>query len=246
MATTNVKKFVDSQGVSHLWQKIQEALDRKANLADIQPYDDTALAARVSANEATINTLTGTGAGSIADTAASAASAAIAAVVNNAPAAFDTLKELADWVANEGGEDGANMTAAEIIAKLNQINSDLANKLESADLANYLTHSDITAQDIADWNTAVTKAHVHENADLLDSLSATTGTWHKHSNQTVLDAITAEKVAAWDALENCDCEALTNDEIDAAIANANRDPNTLETENGEPIETENGDPLQVE
>ena len=54
--------------------------------------------------------------------------------------------------------------------------------------------------------TAIGKAHVHDNKSVLDGITATQVTdWddavakeHEHGNKTVLDGITAEKVSAWD------------------------------------------------
>lgn len=60
-------------------------------------YDDTALAARVTANENAITTLNGSGEGSVSKAVADG----IASVVASAPADFDTLKEVADWIAND-------------------------------------------------------------------------------------------------------------------------------------------------
>lgn len=56
-----------------------------------------ALEGRVSANEEAIEVINGEGEGSIKK----AASDAIAAVVASAPQDFDTLKEVADWIAND-------------------------------------------------------------------------------------------------------------------------------------------------
>ena len=64
-------------------------------------YDDTALSGRVTANEKAIETLNGTGAGSVSKTVADA----IAAIVAEAPESFDTLKEIADWI--DGHEQDA-------------------------------------------------------------------------------------------------------------------------------------------
>jgi len=66
-------------------------------------YDDTALAQRVSANEADITVLNGTGDGSVAKQV----SDAVAAVVANAPGDFDTLKEIADWITNHADSAAA-------------------------------------------------------------------------------------------------------------------------------------------
>ena len=57
--------------------------------------------------------------------------------------------------------------------------------------------------------TAIGKAHVHDNASVLDGITAQQVTdWddavakeHVHDNATVLDGISATKVAAWDAAE---------------------------------------------
>ena len=79
-------------------------VDEKAAAAT---YDDTALAARVTANEGAITTLNGTGAGSVAKTVDDA----IAAVVASAPEDFDTLKEMSDWIAGHE-DDAATMNSA--------------------------------------------------------------------------------------------------------------------------------------
>ena len=59
-------------------------------------YDDTALSARVTANETAITTLNGTGEGSVDKKVADK----IAEVVASAPADFDTLKEISDWISS--------------------------------------------------------------------------------------------------------------------------------------------------
>lgn len=79
-------------------------VDEKAAAAT---YDDTALAARVTANEGAITTLNGTGAGSVTKTVDDA----IAAVVASAPEDFDTLKEMSDWIAGHE-DDAAAMNSA--------------------------------------------------------------------------------------------------------------------------------------
>lgn len=79
-------------------------VDEKATAAT---YDDTALAARVTATEGAITTLNGTGAGSVTKTVDDA----IAAVVASAPEDFDTLKEMSDWIAGHE-EDASAMNSA--------------------------------------------------------------------------------------------------------------------------------------
>jgi len=72
-------------------------------------YDDTALTARVAANEGAISTLNGdaTTAGSVTKQV----NDAIAAVVAEAPESFDTLKEMSDWIADHT-EDASAMNSA--------------------------------------------------------------------------------------------------------------------------------------
>lgn len=62
-------------------------------------YDDTALAARVSANETAIATLNGTA--SAAGSVAYQVAQAVAGIVAGADASYDTLKEIADWILSD-------------------------------------------------------------------------------------------------------------------------------------------------
>ena len=62
----------------------------------------TGLVARVSATENAINTLNGDA--STSGSVLSTVNAQIANVVNNAPEAFDTLKEIADWIGNNSDD----------------------------------------------------------------------------------------------------------------------------------------------
>lgn len=63
-------------------------------------YDDTALKGRVSANEAALQKLNGTGEGSVSKSVADA----VAAIVNGAPEAYDTLKEISDWISGHASD----------------------------------------------------------------------------------------------------------------------------------------------
>ena len=70
-------------------------------------YDDTALTSRVAANEKAIETLNGTGEGSVNKTVADA----IATIVAEAPESFDTLKEIADWISGHE-QDATGMNSS--------------------------------------------------------------------------------------------------------------------------------------
>ena len=77
-----------------------------------EKYDDTEIKNRIAANEETIKSLSGDGAGSVKETVANA----IAEVINGAPEDFDTLKEVADWIKND------TTGAAKIQNDINELN----------------------------------------------------------------------------------------------------------------------------
>lgn len=81
--------------------------EEKEKLKGLENYDDTALSKRVSDNEEAIDTLNGTGPGSVSKTVADA----IAQVVADAPEDFDTLKEISDWISGHS-DDAAAMNSA--------------------------------------------------------------------------------------------------------------------------------------
>lgn len=78
--------------------------------ADSKVYDDAAVKADIKKNTDAISTLNGTGEGSVTKAVADG----IAKVVADAPEDFDTLKEIADWIANDttGSAKMANDIAA--------------------------------------------------------------------------------------------------------------------------------------
>lgn len=110
---------------------IQEAVQAGA-------YNDSALKADVAKNTAAINTLNGTGDGSVKK----AVSDAVAALVNGAPEAYDTLKEISDWITSHAS-DAAGMnsqinTNKEDIAKLKTLIGTLPETATSKDIVGYI------------------------------------------------------------------------------------------------------------
>ena len=117
-------------------------------------YDDSALKSSVAANTAAISTLNGTGAGSVKK----AVSDAVAQIVNGAPEAYDTLKEISDWISSHAS-DAAGMnsqitTNKEDISKLKTLIGTLPNtatskaiekKLPTLEAADKKNAGDITA-----------------------------------------------------------------------------------------------------
>ena len=80
-------------------------------------YDDTALAGRVSANDTAIATLNGTGEGSVSKQVADA----VAQIVADAPEAYDTLKEISDWISSHASD------ASAMNSQINTNKTDIAN-----------------------------------------------------------------------------------------------------------------------
>lgn len=83
-------------GVNTRLQAVEGDYLKGADKTELQGNIDT-LAGRVSTNEGAITILNGEGEGSVKKQVADA----IAGVVNSAPEDFDTLKEVADWIASD-------------------------------------------------------------------------------------------------------------------------------------------------
>lgn len=141
-------------------------------IADAQAaatYDDTALKGRVTATETAINTLNGTGAGSVKKQVADA----VAGIVADAPEAYDTLKEISDWISTHASDASAmnsqintNKTAIETLngTGAGSVSKAVADaKSEVQDSIN--THTDnttihITADERTAWNGKTTMSAV--------------------------------------------------------------------------------------
>ena len=199
-------------------------------IADAQAaatYDDTALSGRVTTLEGEVTTLVGSDTNKSARTIASEE---VAKIVAGADTAYDTLKEIADWIASHK-TDAAAMNSA--ITALEEIVDGIGGDGEKATVVEYVTDA-IAAIKIGDYakaadlttlatrvttaegkiTTLESEAHTHTNKALLDSYTQTEANLadavakkHEHSNKTVLDGITSEKVSNWDKASE-----KTNDE----------------------------------
>lgn len=95
----------DVQTVGSVDQKISVVKKDLEGKIENAKYDDTTLTARVSKNETAIKTLNGTGAGSVDKKVADA----VAKIVADAPEAYNTLKEISDWIStHETSASGMN------------------------------------------------------------------------------------------------------------------------------------------
>ena len=210
-------------------------------IADAQAaatYDDTALVGRVTTVEGKVTTLIGDDASKSARTIASEE---VAKIVAGADTAYDTLKEIADWISSHKTDATAmNSAIVALEAIVDGIGDTEAG--EKATVVEYVTGA-IAALKIGDYAKAADltalagrittlegKAHTHSNKALLDTYTQTEANLadavakkHEHSNKAVLDGITAEKVTKWDeasaAIEGAvEAGIATLDYADTAVA----------------------------
>lgn len=73
------------------------------NLIKAAKYDDTAIKTDIARNTTAIETLNGTGIGSVDKKVADA----VASIVNGAPESYDTLKEISDWISTHSDSASA-------------------------------------------------------------------------------------------------------------------------------------------
>lgn len=204
----DVKKFLDQAGVSTLWNRITTELENKA-------YNDSELRNLIKTNTDAITILNGdsTVEGSVSKKVAEG----IASIIAGADASFDTLKEIADWIVNDttGAASMANkISALETLVGNTAVATQIANAIEAA-----LKIDGVDKYALAKDLTALTRR-----------VTTLEGSSHAHANKSVLDTITDDKIAAWDAAESnansytdteiAKIQALTESEIDAAVAQA--------------------------
>lgn len=111
-------------------------------------YDDSELRASVASNTAAITTLNGTGDGSVKKAVADA----VASIVADAPEAYDTLKEISDWISSHAS-DAATMnsqikTNKTDIENLKTLIGTLPDTAASTDIVSYI--AEYVAQALAD------------------------------------------------------------------------------------------------
>lgn len=97
---SNEKKYLDHEGLQYLWSKIsmEDYPNNNTLIAVINAIDENkADKTTTEALQEAIDILNGTGDGSVKYTVADA----VATIVAQAPEDFDTLKEIADWIAND-------------------------------------------------------------------------------------------------------------------------------------------------
>ena len=159
-----------------------------ANLSRFKSKADQTYAAK-----AAVDTLIGTDTGKSAR-AIAAEELAAQLIPANAQEALNTLAEVAAWIQSHP-EDAAAINEA--ITALQTNLNELAGRVTTTEvqIAN-LQDSVAGLGAMADKDT-VSEADL--DTDLAQKVNAASEGNHAHSNKTVLDGVTAEKVAAWDA-----------------------------------------------
>jgi len=116
-------------------------------------------------------------------------------IPENAKESLDSLAEIATWI-QAHPDDAAAMNKA--ISDLTALVGTLPEDAESATVVAYIKEAidaAIAALEIADYAKAADLSAAVERIESLE------GKAHEHDNLTVLDGITAEQIAAWNAAE---------------------------------------------
>ena len=179
-------------------------------LSTFKAQNDLAYAAK-----STVDALVGSDAGKSARTIANEELAA-KLIPENAAASLNELTEIAAWIQAHPG-DAAAMNAA-ITALQNKVDTGdqtvsayVAAAIAALNIGDYATAANLTTlagrvtdlEDIVNGLGSMAEKELVSEADLADELKAKVNAAaegnHSHDNKTVLDGVTAEKVAAWDA-----------------------------------------------
>lgn len=159
----------------------------KTNVSNVYVDDSTTLAAKLSEIITSLNAKattealnTGLSSRPTTDEMNTAISQAITDLVANAPAAYDTLKEIADYI--DSHED--------VVTALNAAIGDKADK-------STVEAIQTTVNSLGSLARKSTVSESDLDAALKEKVNAASEGNHSHSNKTVLDGITSEKVSAW-------------------------------------------------
>lgn len=166
-------------------------------------YDDTAVKASIKANTDAIAVLNGDGVGSVSKQVADA----VAAIVADAPEAYDTLKEISDWISNHA--DDASAMNSQIQANKADITSlatlvgTLPEGAASATVVDYIAEAIGVAK--TELTTAIATAKSEAVASAKD---------YSDGLNTVMDT----RVSAIEGLVGEGITPITEDEINALFA----------------------------
>jgi hypothetical protein len=173
----DIKKFLDQSGVSTLWNQVVAEINAK--VAAVPVYDDTKVKADIAANAKAINdevtrakAAEAANAKAITDLEASVAediAEAVAGIVADAPEAYNTLKEISDWIAAHPNEVATLNTSikanADAIDALEALvgNVAVATQITEA-LKSYVTATSLT-NTLKDYVKSADVASVHAQVE---------------------------------------------------------------------------------
>ena len=151
-------------------KKIKDATTAlKSEISD-SAYDDTEIKNRVTSVENSIVTLTGDGEGSVNKKVADA----VAKIVLDAPEAYDTLKEIADWITNHATDATAMNTQIntnkEAIETLKGLVTQLPEGTEATTIIEYIT------EQLGDLKTELTTAIATAKTEAINEAGTNTDT----------------------------------------------------------------------
>lgn len=185
------------------------------NKIEAAKYDDSTVKASIKANADAIDILNGTGDGSVDKKVADA----VAGILNGAPEAYDTLKEISDWISSHG-KDAASMnsqisTNKSDIAKLVSLVGSLPASTEAKTIVEYID-SKVGAIDYTDAiATAKQEAIDAAATDATTKANTAETNAKKYADGLAKNYATAEQGTKADsALQKADItEGLTNGTI---------------------------------
>lgn len=181
-----------------------------ANLSRFKSKADLAYAAK-----AAVDTLIGADTGKSARTIANEELAA-QLIPANAAEALNTLTEIAAWIQSHP-EDAAAINSA-ITALQNKVDTTgtvsaaITAAINALGISSYAKTADLGALAAKD-----TVAESDLATALKEKVNAAAEGNHSHTNKTVLDGVTAEKIAAWDAKANASDIPTFTEATDAQI-----------------------------
>ena len=177
-------------------------------IADAQAaatYDDTALKGRVTANETAINTLNGNGDGSVKKQVADA----VAGIVADAPEAYDTLKEISDWISTHASD--ASAMNSQINTNKNAIAT--LNGTGEGSVSKAVADAKADVQSKIDTHTSNTTVHITANERTAWNGKTTMSAVEAKGYQTAaqVQAIKVNNATAADKLKTARAISLTGD-----------------------------------
>ena len=177
-------------------------------IADAQAaatYDDTALKGRVTATETAINTLNGTGAGSVKKQVADA----VAGIVADAPEAYDTLKEISDWISTHASDASAMNSQI----NTNKAAIDTLNGTGAGSVSKAVADAKSEVQSSIDTHTGNTTVHITADERTAWNGKTTMSAVEAKGYQTAaqVKAIKVDNATAADKLKTARAISLTGD-----------------------------------